>query len=413
MKLKNYWFSLKSYVYIEFKIKKILLYDTKSGYSIETTSNDVIKLVSQLYEPANLGVVMVCHELENHNPPLWAFIQEIIEKNMGDITSVELLPKKPVRLVPILNLQKDVDKHKNNINNVTFLGKNISRYILEVNIYVNNICNNKCKHCQSYSKQMHCCTSSKEGNLELSIDNLQTIFGQLRYMSVGTINILGGNIFQYNHLKNLQELSSYLPNDILHFYIHYTNYQRHEFIDSNQLDLIISFPLDKNIFHTVWSSINIKNTKVHFIIENEQQYNEAENLTNHYHIERFDFTPFFTGKNIAFFDKNIFIYKNDLFSTTLSMREIFRNQKLNANFFGGLYILPDGTIKANMNTSSLGNINTDEILNIAYKELIENTAWRTIRNSKPCSECVYQFICPPPSDYERIIRKNNLCHINP
>ena len=58
MKLKNYWFSLKSYVYIEFKIKKILLYDTKSGYSIETTLNDAIKLVSQLYEPANLGVVM-------------------------------------------------------------------------------------------------------------------------------------------------------------------------------------------------------------------------------------------------------------------------------------------------------------------------------------------------------------------
>lgn len=93
------------------------------------------------------------------------------------------------------------------------------------------------------------------------------------------------------------------------------------------------------------------------------------------------------------------------------MREIFRNQKLNSNFFGTLYILPDGSVKANINTSILGNIGTDKILDIIYQELTVNTAWRVVRNSQPCSECIYQFFCPAPSDYERAIGQNNLCQL--
>jgi hypothetical protein len=36
MELKNYWFALKSYVYVEFKKDRILLYNTHTGDYIET-----------------------------------------------------------------------------------------------------------------------------------------------------------------------------------------------------------------------------------------------------------------------------------------------------------------------------------------------------------------------------------------
>ena len=36
MESGNYWFALKSHVYVELKEKNILLYDTKSGSRIET-----------------------------------------------------------------------------------------------------------------------------------------------------------------------------------------------------------------------------------------------------------------------------------------------------------------------------------------------------------------------------------------
>ena len=93
------------------------------------------------------------------------------------------------------------------------------------------------------------------------------------------------------------------------------------------------------------------------------------------------------------------------------MREIFKNQKLNSNFFGGLYVLPDGVVKADMNAPAIGNIQRDNILGIMQNELISNTAWRLVRDSHPCDKCIYQFICPPLSNYEEEIGQINLCHI--
>ena len=42
MKTKNYWFALKSYAYVEFKEKNMLIYDTKHGDRIETAQEKVI-----------------------------------------------------------------------------------------------------------------------------------------------------------------------------------------------------------------------------------------------------------------------------------------------------------------------------------------------------------------------------------
>jgi hypothetical protein len=38
MKIKDYWFSLKSHIYVAFKNEKMLLYDTQNGNHIETAS---------------------------------------------------------------------------------------------------------------------------------------------------------------------------------------------------------------------------------------------------------------------------------------------------------------------------------------------------------------------------------------
>lgn len=93
------------------------------------------------------------------------------------------------------------------------------------------------------------------------------------------------------------------------------------------------------------------------------------------------------------------------------MREIFRNKKLNANDFGTFIIFPDGSVKANINTKILGNINEISILELIYRELLENTAWRVVRNNMMCNNCLYQFLCPPPSNYEKVIGIPNLCHV--
>jgi len=47
------------------------------------------------------------------------------------------------------------------------------------------------------------------------------------------------------------------------------------------------------------------------------------------------------------------------------------------------------------------------------KEMLDNTAWRKIRNDYPCCDCIYQWLCPSPSNYELAIGKPNLCHVKP
>lgn len=127
MDTKNYWFSLKSHIYVEFKNSKILLYDTERGNYIETELNGAIALISQMYEAKNLGVALLTKEMQADTNIL-NFVKDILKKQMGDLTDVEKCPSKPVRLIPILNLQKDVDRLKKKREDSILIGKDTMHY---------------------------------------------------------------------------------------------------------------------------------------------------------------------------------------------------------------------------------------------------------------------------------------------
>lgn len=408
MEAMDYWFSLKSYVYVEFKKDVMLLYNTHNGNTMKVNDKEAISLVNQMRKPENLGVIFLKKEVQT-NPQIQTFLHEIIELQMGDLWEINDVNQKPVRLFPILNLQRDVDRLKDGNGNDLLLGKDSIHYLLGVNVFLNNVCTQSCIHCKEYCKQIHCCTANNT-NQELPIEYFNNIFEQIKYSPVGKVNILGGNIFKYKDFLKIYD-SLVLLKDVAHCYIYYDNFERNELINSLSCELIVTFPVNELSFKNTWSLINKKNTTIHFIVENEDQYFDAEKLIHQFGIEKYNIHPFFSGKNLKFFNENIFVSKEDILSKTLQMREIFRNQKLNSNFFGVLYILPDGSVKANMNTAVLGNIKEVTILDLIYKELIDNTAWRKVRDMQPCCKCVYQNICPSPSNYEIAIGRPNLCHV--
>jgi pseudo-rSAM protein len=315
---------------VEFKKEKALLYDTITGNYIETASESVISLVSKLYEPKNLGVTLLSKDLQM-NPDIQDFVREAFEKQMCDLLDPEKFNAKPVRLIPILNLQKDIDKLKDKEGIETFIGKDIINYLLETNIYLNDVCDKTCPHCKEYCKQIHCCKANQT-DIELSIVELGNIFRQIRYSPVGRINILGGNILKVGNIPKLQE--SLMPfnglfENILHYYLHYENYELNEFIELSKLELIVNFPINEILFKEIWSIADKEKTTIHFIIENEEQYSNAEELIDELNIEKYSINPFFTGENLDFFKDNIFLDKEEIFSEPLQMRKIFRNQKLN------------------------------------------------------------------------------------
>jgi pseudo-rSAM protein len=85
---------------------------------------------------------------------------------------------------------------------------------------------------------------------------------------------------------------------------------------------------------------------------------------------------------------------------------------MNIYDFGKINIMPNGDAHANLNHPVLGNIYTDSIYEIVQKEIDEGKSWFNIRNQAPCTDCVYQWLCPPPSNYEIAIGRPNLCHIS-
>jgi pseudo-rSAM protein len=67
--------------------------------------------------------------------------------------------------------------------------------------------------------------------------------------------------------------------------------------------------------------------------------------------------------------------------------------------------MPDGKIYANVNNVPLGSI-SDPICDLIYKEMTEGQSWLYIRDMKPCCDCVYQWLCPSPGSYEKVIGKS-------
>ena len=406
VEVKDYWFSLKSNVYVEFKEKEILLYSTQNGNHIKTSINENISLIKEMYLPENLGVIRL-YKTKLTDSDINNFVDKVLEQDLGDLLDIEKNPQKPIRLIPILNLQKDVEKLTKRKENETLFAKDTIHYLLELNIYLNEVCDNNCKYCKSYYKQMPCCTANNS-ECELSVDVFENIFQQVAHSPTGRINILGGNILKHSHLNEL--INIMIPfKELIHCYIHYKNYTKHELTNNFRTELIVTFPIDEMCLCNILSQINTENTNMHFIAESEEQYFKIEDIISKFNIDKYEIHPFFTNENIDFFEQNVFMSEEDILSNTLTMREIFRNQKLNANFFGKLSIMPNGNVLTNANFEPIGNMETDNILDLIYKEIIGNTSWRKIRDSEPCCNCLYQFICPAPSNYEFAIGKMNLC----
>ena len=290
-----------------------------------------------------------------------------------------------------------------------FLSRDISKYLLDVNIILNNSCPQQCLHCRNYTKQFFCC-SKGETPENLSQDSLIDLLRRISYFPVRTINITGGDIYQYHNLE-VFSTSNKDGKKVFNFYVHYLNYQENSYIDSQNIHLIINTPVNVDKLCEVCLLTHDKEVKYHLIVENEEQYNELELAMIALGVKNFEIHPYYNGQNIRFFEENVYLSKDDIVATPISMREIFRNQKLNANSFGSLYILPNGDIKANLNEDTIGHLDKDRIIDVINIEMMQNTAWRKVRSSEPCKDCVYQFLCPPLSNYERAINKQNLCHV--
>jgi pseudo-rSAM protein len=376
----DYWFTIEPYVFVSLTDKCAFLYNTLDGVTIESDKGEIIKLLRETLKEENCGVVLLPNERYKQKD-VNSFIWELREKYMGDIINISLSKGKPVQLLPYFNFPNKLEIYKK--HNFSSL-KNVLEKLSEISIYVN-----------------------ATANITKLISCLQSIQGN------PTFNIVGNIIEVSNYSKLLSYLDQHpSPKNILCAYKDVIALQpvfEHNF----SYRISVFFPIDMQQWNHAREILLSQTLSVEYIfdISSEKEGQQVEQFVKQYQIEKYRLNPIYTGDNICFFEENVFLTKEDILSVSLSIKDFFARQAINIYDFGKINIMPNGDVYANLNYSVLGNIYTNSLYEIVSKEVEEGKSWFRIRNQTPCSDCVYQWLCPPPSNYEIALGRSNLCHV--
>jgi pseudo-rSAM protein len=300
---------------------------------------------------------------------------------MGDIIPVPLSNGKPVQLLPLYNFPDKFEIYKKQSFS---LDKNILKHLSEISIYVDSTI-----------------------NLSKLISFLQSLPGS------PTFNLIG-NIWAIEKHRSLLSFFDQhpAPKNLLCSYTH-INPADESFKNNFSYKISVDFPIDAQQWDRSRQMLLEQTWPVEYIfnVSSEEDYQQAVQMIERFHIENHQLTPVYTGNNINFFKENIFLSQEDILSSSLSIKDLFTHQSVNTFDFGKITVLPIGDVYANINHPPLGNIATHSIHEMLYKEMNEGKSWFRIRNQAPCVDCIYQWLCPSPSNYEMAIGRPNLCHV--
>lgn len=411
--MKEYWFVLDAYVFLWSDEKEVLVYNSLSGKGfIYSLSKGLSVLIEALRLKENLYSVSI-NDDDLENKDIHHFIFSLRENFCGDIFAKSEFPQKPIVFVPELNINEDVNRDPETLNNNTAFGEHVVRNLTDLVIELTGICGLSCPDCEHSYKQILWC---HKNHTVLSFDKLESIFSQVKHTNVFEIKFIGGDIFSYpDWLKLMPELDKLACKKSFYF-----NYRLFENKYNEQTNMLLK--KDDACLNVL---IDLPQSLVDNFIpipfdENRIEYSFKVSSIEDYHascsiIEQFDLhakiLPFYTGDNLEFFENNIFQTKDDILATQWHKNEVFSHQVLNTNDFGKLTFRSNGEIFANSNFSPIGVIG-DELKQLVHKELKNGVSWRRTRDQlEGCNVCLYKYLCPSPSNYELVIGKSALCHV--
>lgn len=220
-----------------------------------------------------------------------------------------------------------------------------------------------------------------------------------------------GDVFDYQYFQELLDWIDRTDLTItLHTTISHLNENRNQIGLINKCDGVNVVVIIDELSLIEDNAEALKEIGAHsrFIVTSEDDYDDVVVAVTARGMEDFDMVPFYTGRNMEFFERNVFNEYDDIVGTHLTKREIFARQTLNTNFYGRLIVLPDGYVYANTNNEPLGKLG-DNLFDMLFKELSSNESWLKVRDSQPCTDCLCQYLCPSISNYEIVTGRVNMC----
>ena len=405
--------------YLVFSPHVFLWFDRQSGFfynSKETTSLKfccdelIYGYCTRINDPINLYSVSINPD-DKTNLSFLSWIMNIEKHKIGILHSVEDTTKKPFSFPPIINLRNEIEesqvsdkKHYSTVNFAECLNE-ISFFLGGVELPNNE---------KEYFKQILYPISQK---YFLSYNELHTFLAISNVTHLCQINIICSDLFSYPNFENLLRLLN-AYNISTTFYIDGYNVN----IANRELNIfrgektnVKLYFKDVDNFIKIQDCIKTYDIKYNwvFLIKNETDLLVCEKIVNEYDLNQTDVWPVLTGSNISFFQENVFTSPDEIDNASITKQNIFCNQILNSNYWGNLFILPNGNVYGNLNNKILGTMKDDAMDLIKLELNSPESSWKCTREKVfPCKDCIYRNICPPPSNYEFYLNKFNLCVIN-
>lgn len=414
---KSYWFYLDSYVHAVAKKGIALVYNSLNGQSIEEENPIIVNLVKKLVSKKNLLVVKLS-EKELNNPDISAFVKKVRKQFSGDLIDASYLPTKPVQMLPQVKIQKDAEQAKT--GGEEELGEGIMDYLTEISLYINNRCSRDCSFCKNGYKQFLTCTRNGKRSIEeLAIETIKRFLSEAQGSALHRLNILGGDFFSYSRFE---ELARFL-NDFKRlktYHSHYLNLpgRKRELQlikdDLSTLAIAMDFPIAEDKLKEALDLVAETGMAVEFtfVIQQGKDIDAAQAISARFKITDFTFKPYYNGDNFDFFKDNVFVNKQEVLQLKPGLKQIFPRVKTNPLNFGKITVLSNNAIYANVNANIIGRLGEESLYDVVLSEFFDGSSWRKSRDKLyPCRSCVYCFLCPPLTNYEYALKRNNLCHV--
>lgn len=402
---KEYWLCIYDYTYIIEGQNELLVYRTDNNDFVITNNLNDISLLLQLNDLKNMGAISLADNSLNTG-----VITKLIDRQFLYLLSKKTVPNKPAIIPHVCKLNIDYDKFilSNDAILYQHLVSFISRYLFKLSVYI-NIEKIVETDAVNYSERFY---QMPKGFM--SFDLFKKIMSQFGNYPLQIIDIVGDKITNNPYIIDIISLiHSYEKRVRITININelkeLNELLKNIYIDDYIININPDF-YEKDLLETIKEMSNLKKYKLNFRITCADDYYKVNNFILNNNVKA-DIIPYFNLKNSSFLKNLLLIELKDIFSRNISWKEIFRNQKINSNLFGKLYIMPNGQTYSDLSFEPLGSLSTDSLSEIIYTELVTKNYWRKTRDCTSCKTCIYRFLCPPPSEYELAMNFYKMCNL--
>lgn len=398
----SYWFYLNDKTYLSIIGSSALLYRTDINERIIIDNPRIVSYLSELEKVINMGVISLDSKILESNEMV-----RILSFEFGFVVPKGYDFMKPYQIPHICKINIDYDKQMSGNEDIRYELQlsNISKNLIKLTIFLNDdgmISTPKVDYTACFESIKKC------GYIDFSL--LSEILSEISLYPINTIDLCGYRVIDHPDFSKIVSAIHNIGKQVS-LTINYDEIFNNECLNVDKLIILVDSGFNPVKLNQVIKEANHPNFRIVFRVKCMEDIDAAKSFIDENDIGS-TVIPFWDGQNADFLHSVLEMYVNDIFSRPISRREIFRNQKLNSNLFGHLYVLPNGKIFSNLADKPIGDFRYNKISQIVHSELSAGTIWRKTRNDVSCNSCIYKYLCPPPSEYEISMKCYHLCNIN-